>query len=70
MLNGMPVVTIDYLFENGVMPKRKHKKKRVQKKWIKKYGYTKRIIYKFIIHKGTIYCHSKMLKRLEKQYEI
>lgn len=67
MINGMRVVTIDQLFERETIPKRTNKKKRIQKKWNKKYGYTKKIDYNFIVCGDTIYCHTKTLKRLEKQ---
>ena len=66
LLSGMPVITIDYLFEKETIPKKRHKKKRVQKKWIKRYGYTKHIDYKILITDNKIYCHSKAVERLEK----
>lgn len=66
-IGGLKVVTVDWMFEDGYVPRRYHKKKRIQKKWIKRYGYSKRIKYKFIIDKDRLYCHSKMLKRLEKE---
>ena len=66
LLGGMPVITIDYLFEKETIPKKRHKKKRIQKKWIKRYGYTKHIDYKILITDNKIYCHSKAVERLEK----
>ena len=70
MFNGLKVVTADYLFEtNTSIPKRRHKKKRIQKKYIKKYGYAKKVKYEFIMHDGVLYCHSKMLRKFENHYE-
>lgn len=64
-LGGYKVVTLDYLFEKpSNIPKRKSKKKRIQKKLIKKYGYSKKIDYKFILCGDVIYCHSKMLDKI------
>ena len=36
--NGMPIVITDYITKT--VRKRTHKKKRIDKKWLKKYGYT------------------------------
>lgn len=71
MINGLKVVTADYLFESGTnIPKRYHKKKRIQKKYIKKYGYSKKVTYIFIKHMDTLYCHSKLLNRLKNGDDI
>lgn len=71
MINGLKVVTADYLFESGTnIPKRHHKKKRIQKKYIKKYGYAKKVTYIFIKHRDTLYCHSKLLDRLKNGDDI
>lgn len=35
--NGMPIVITDYITKT--VRKRTHKKKRIDKKWLKKYGY-------------------------------
>ena len=65
LLSGMPVIVTDYLFEKETIPKKRHKKKRIQKKWIKKYGYTKHINYRVLIMDNKMYCHSKAIKRLQ-----
>lgn len=67
IFNGFQIITVDCMFEDGYVPKRYHKKKRIQKKWIKRYGYSKKVIYKAIIDGDKLYCHSKMLKKLEKK---
>lgn len=36
--NGMPIVITDCITK--IVRKRTHKKKRIDKKWLKKYGYT------------------------------
>ena len=65
LLSGIPVIVTDYLFEKETIPKKRHKKKRIQKKWIKKYGYTKHVDYRVLIMDNKIYCHSKTVKRLQ-----
>ena len=64
ILNGMRVVTNDSFFTVGRVQKRTHKKKRINKKWRKKYGYVDKISYTVLIHNNTIYCHSKTLERI------
>ena len=66
LLSGMAVIVKDDLFEKETIPKKRHRKKRIQKKWIKKYGYTKHIDYRVLIMDNKIYCHSKAIKRLQK----
>lgn len=71
MFDGLKIVTRDYLFESGISePKRYHKKKRIQKKYIKKYGYSKKIVYMFLKHEDTLYCHSRLLQRLKNGDDI
>lgn len=71
IFDGLKIVTLDYLFESGInTPKRYHKKKRIQKKYIKRYGYAKKVTYVFIKHGDTLYCHSRLLDRLKKGENI
>lgn len=71
MIDGLKIITADYLFESGInIPRRYHKKKRIQKKYIKKYGYAKKVTYMFIKHGDILYCHSRMLNRLKNGDDI
>lgn len=38
MFTGVQVIACEWM-TTGVRPKRRHKRKRIQKKWIKRYGY-------------------------------
>jgi hypothetical protein len=65
MLNGYPVVTSDF-FGKSVQA-RKHKKKRINKKWLKRYGYTFMIdpnVY-FLTEEKKYVCHPKILAIIE-----
>ncbi|WP_346961277.1 hypothetical protein [Clostridium sp.] len=67
--NGMQVVE-NKLFTKGSIqvPKRKHKKKRIQKKWMKKYGYRNIPIPMDDVYilNNTIYGHPKTIKKILK----
>lgn len=55
---------------SGVMvinvPKRKHKKKRIQKKWIKRYGYKTIPDPKLYVYDGKIIAHPDTVERVVK----
>lgn len=71
MLNGIPVVTLDYMFEEVTdKPKRYHRKKRIQKKYLKKYGYGKKASKQIMMVGGILYCHSKTLRQIKNRDDI
>ena len=39
MFNGMPIFSNSYLETRDKVPARTHRKKRITKKWLKRYGY-------------------------------
>jgi hypothetical protein len=44
---GIPIIQDENLVEKTILgPMKKHRKKRIQKKWIKRYGYDYRLDYK------------------------
>ena len=64
-LSGLPIVKIDHLFESNTnIPKRKSKNKRIQKKLIRKYGYSKKVNYSILFIDNKLVCHSRALKRI------
>ena len=74
ILTGVSVATLDHLFESSTnIPKRKSKKKRIQKKLIRKYGYSNKIDYSILFIDNKLVCHSRTLKRineLTKKHDI
>ena len=44
---------------------RKHKKKRINKKWLKRYGMKEVPWNKFYIEGNKIYCHQKMIEKVK-----
>jgi hypothetical protein len=64
MIYGMPVYENKHLTER--VQRRKHKKKRINKKWLKMYGYKSVPSKKFLIACGTIHFHPAMKKHVEK----
>ena len=66
VLNGLPVETIDHVFESCTnIPKRKSKKKRIQKRLIKKYGYSKKVDYSILFIDNKLVCHSRAAERIK-----
>lgn len=67
-LYGMEVISSETLFDTIEVQKRKHKKKRINKKWIKRYGY--KIIHipkkEVFIFENKIIGHPKTIKKIAK----
>lgn len=62
---GMEMVENSMLIKGKTIA-RKHKKKRIQKKWLKKYGYKDIPDPKVYVFDGKIIGHPKTLKKIEK----
>ena len=68
MLNGLDVIVINHMFEKSTnIPRRRSKKKRIQKKLIKKYGYIKKIDTRCIIFEDKMFCHLKTLDKIKNE---
>lgn len=67
ILKGMKLVECDSLVITSDIPSRRNKSKRIQKKWIKKYGY-KKIPDPNIYVTGTkLMAHPKIIKLIMKE---
>lgn len=56
------------LIENKIIPRKKNKNKRIEKKWTKKYGKTISINkFKLFLVDDVIVCHTKLYKKLLKK---
>lgn len=65
MIDGYPIIQSEYCCE--IVQARKHKKKRINKKWLKRYG-LKRIPSKdIIVANGRILVHPKTFAKLREQ---
>jgi hypothetical protein len=68
----IPIIQDENLVEKTILgPRRKHRKKRIQKKWIKRYGYDYKLDYKcFRCNHNTmgevIVAHPVIVERLQK----
>ena len=63
-LNGCEVIVSEYLPVNKVQT-RKHRKKRINKKWLKLYGYTIKDYTSYVVD-GKICMHPLLFKKMEK----
>ncbi len=59
---GYQVIAVPYMID--IVQARTHKKKRINKKWRKRYGVKEVPWNKFIIADRKIYCHPKMVEKL------
>lgn len=67
-LAGMPVVVNELLFTEKQVQVKTHRKKRINKKWRKRYGFaTVRTPTSYIIA-GTLYVHPVIFHELKKQF--
>lgn len=65
---GYPVVATDYMRER--VQARRHKKKRINKKWRKRYGEKSVPSRSIVIFDGKIYCHPKMLAKIKEKIGV
>jgi hypothetical protein len=70
--NGFPVKTTSMLQKTITEPIKRNRNKRINKKWIKKYGYRSRQIpdKKVYILNNCIYGHPKTIEKLIKAMEV
>lgn len=64
---GYPVIATEYMRENEQA--RKHKKKRTNKKWLKRYGMRSVPSKKMVIFDGRIYCHPKLFDKIKENVD-
>lgn len=62
---GYPVIATDYMREN--VQARKHKKKRINKKWKKRYGMISVPSKDIVVVDGKIYLHPKTLAKINER---
>ena len=65
MLNGIPIIITTKTVQN-----RKHKKRRINKKWLRRYGYTERDIQpagSAYMFEGKLYMTKRDFERLKKE---
>ena len=67
--NGIPIVVTDAITK--IVRSRTHRKKRIDKKWLKRYGYKKVQDHsKILFINGTFYMSQKNYNRLQKEMEL
>ena len=67
MLNGIPIIITTRTIQN-----RKHKKRRINKKWLRRYGYTERDIQpdgSAYMFEGKLYITKRDFERLKKEID-
>ena len=64
---GYSVIATDYMRETEQA--RKHKKKRINKKWLKRYGMRSVPSKRIVIFDGKIYVHPKTLVKIKERIE-
>lgn len=57
---GMDVCEHPMLFSTSSKQKRRHRTKRIRRKWLKRYGLDVKWEYKAIVASGTLYIHPKL----------
>lgn len=67
--NGMEIVESNYLVKEIKIRVKRHKKKRIDKKWLKRYGYNVKTVPKrdLIIFQNKIIGHPDTIKKLKEQ---
>lgn len=66
-LNGMKIVESPYHVNHHIAQRKKHKKRRINKKWAKKYGFHSFTTPKkevFILYGNTLVGHPTIIKQL------
>ena len=67
MFFGYPVIGVEACYD--WVQARTHKKKRINKKWRKRYGFRKKPWNKLFIADGKVYGHPKTIERYIKRME-
>jgi hypothetical protein len=64
---GMPVQTSPYLKWTEYIQAKTHKRKRINKKWLKRYGYKSVDRYKAMFVHGTLWVHPDVFEKMKQQ---
>jgi hypothetical protein len=65
---GYQIIGVPYMMD--IVQARTHKKKRINKKWRKRYGVKEIPWNKFVIEGNRIYCHPKMIEKVKAEIYI
>ena len=65
---GYDIIAVPYMAD--IVQARTHKKKRINKKWRKRYGVREVPWKKFYVEGNRIYCHPKMIDKLKAEIYI
>lgn len=65
---GYQIIGVPYMM--NIVQARTHKKKRINKKWRKRYGVKEIPWNKLIIEGNKIYCHPKWVERIEAEIDM
>lgn len=60
---GYQIIGVPYMMD--IVQARKHKKKRINKKWRKRYGMKEVQWKKFFVVEDKIYCHPKLVEKIK-----
>ena len=67
MLNGLKVRIDSNIGVTGLLPARTHKRKRINKKWLKRYGYKPQYKYACVVMNEYIIMNPYTFKMLKKE---
>lgn len=65
---GYQIIEVPYMVD--IVQARTHKKKRINKKWRKRYGVKEVPWNKFYIEGNRIYCHPKMIAKIQAEISM
>lgn len=65
---GYELIGVPYMMD--IVQARTHKKKRINKKWRKRYGVKEVPWNKLYIADGKIYCHPKMIEKIKAEIDF
>lgn len=68
LFDGYQLIEVSYMADR--VQARKHKKKRINKKWLKRYGMKDIPWKKFLVTDGRIYGHPKMIEKIKMEMAL
>lgn len=68
LFDGYPLIECSYMMD--IVQARTHKKKRINKKWQKRYGVKEVPWKRYVLTDGKIYGHPKMIEKLIEEMKL
>lgn len=75
LIDGLTITCVpDHIFGYELVPVKTHKKKRINKKYLKKYGYKKVIPFRLYVFANGVFCaesnYKRMIQKIKKDEKI